>query len=85
MGTSVMRDFKLHPRAAGVKIDVEEPGRTMTAPDVAEIVCEGHVSAKWVISRMAPHIGSKPGREWLFYENEARALWQQMRRPRIAK
>lgn len=77
------RQFTLHPRKRGpVAIEVEDRGRTMTAPEVAELICEGHVSAKWIIQKMAPHIGSKPGREWLFYENEARAMWENMRRKR---
>lgn len=54
---------------------MQSKGRVMTAPEVSEIVCEGRVSTKWVIQRMAPHIGSKPGRCWFFFENEARAWW----------
>jgi hypothetical protein len=86
MGSSAMpREFKLHPRASGATIEVQDLGRTMTAADVAELVCEGHVAAKWVIAKMGPHIGSKPGREWLFYENEARAMWAKMRQPKGLK
>lgn len=81
MSTSAMpRHFTLHPRSKSVtKPEIEDLGRTLTAAEVAEIVCEGHVSHKWVIQKMGPHIGSKPAREWLFYENEARAIWAQMR------
>jgi hypothetical protein len=47
----------------------------MSAPEVAELICEGRISANWIIEHMGPHIGSKPGRQWLFYENEARQWW----------
>lgn len=71
--------FKLHPRkAASTPAAVAVPadnGCTLTAPGVAELICEGRFSAKWVIQKMGPAIGTKPGREWLFYENEARAWY----------
>ncbi|MDP9176703.1 MAG: hypothetical protein M3O61_03385 [Gemmatimonadota bacterium] len=50
-------------------------GRTMTAAEVAAEICEGRLSAKWVIRHMAVAIGAKPGREWLFFEQDAREWW----------
>jgi hypothetical protein len=54
---------------------VADRGRLMSAPDVAQLVCDGRLSARWVIERMGPTIGLKPGREWLFYEADARKWW----------
>jgi hypothetical protein len=53
----------------------EDRGPIMTAPEVAITVCGGRKSARWVIEHAGPVIGSKPGREWFFYEREARQWW----------
>jgi len=77
--TAAMRQFTLHPREKdGPTIATEDLGRTMTAAEVAELICEGRFSATWIIKRFGPKIGSKPGREWLFREAEARALWNEL-------
>jgi hypothetical protein len=55
---------------------MENRGPTITAAEVAKRVWEGFVSVKWVIQYMAPEIGFKPGKPWLFHENEARA-WRE--------
>ncbi len=55
---------------------IEDVGRTMNAPEVAQFICEGRHSARWVIEHMGPSIGSKPGREWYFREKEARRWWE---------
>lgn len=52
----------------------EPTGRILNAQQFAEEVCGGHVSAKFVIKHFKL-IGSKPGKEWLWYESEARAAW----------
>lgn len=57
-------------------------GRTLTAPEVAELVCAGKRSAKWVIQRMGPTIGSKPGRNWFFSEHDARRWWNEYVSPK---
>jgi hypothetical protein len=50
-------------------------GALLSAPEVAELICQAKFSARWVIERMGPTIGLKPGREWLFYEADARKWW----------
>lgn len=55
-------------------------GRIMNAQQVAEEICGGHVSAKYVIKHLRD-VGSKPGKEWLWYEQDARDAWAQ-RMPR---
>ena len=50
-------------------------GRLLDASEVAEQICQGKFSTRWVVNRMAPDIGKKPGRQWLFYEEEARDWW----------
>lgn len=50
-------------------------GRTMGKREVATEVCGGKRAPKWVIDHMAPDIGMLCGREYLFYESEARSWW----------
>lgn len=53
----------------------EPAGRIFTAQQFADEICGGHVSAKYIIKHFAPLIGSKPGKEWLFWEGDARQEW----------
>lgn len=53
----------------------EPGGRILNAQQFANEVCGGHVSAKYVIKHFAHQIGSKPGKEWLFYETDAKLAW----------
>jgi hypothetical protein len=64
-----MRDLKLD------RNDTADRGALLNAAEIAQLVCQGKFSARWVIERMGPTIGKKPGREWLFFENEARKWW----------
>jgi len=54
---------------------IPDRGPVLTAPEVALAICGGRMSPRWVIERMGPAIGSKPGREWFFYERDAREWW----------
>ena len=71
MGTAAMRELKIHQSTPATN----DRGRLLTATEVAELVCDGRFSARWIIDRMGPTIGTKPGREWLFYKVEARQWW----------
>jgi len=64
---SIDRNTAPHPAAPA--------GRILNAQQFAEEICGGHVSAKFVIKHFAQEIGSKPGKEWLFHEADARAAW----------
>lgn len=50
-------------------------GRILNKHELAGEVCQGKATARWVIEHIAPEIGMRHGREYLFYENEARAWW----------
>lgn len=52
-----------------------DQGRTLNKHEVRADVCEGKASSKWIVEHMAPDIGMKHGREYLFYESEARQWW----------
>lgn len=57
------------------RIPLAEKGRNMSASEVAVHICGEKRSARWVIEHLGPRCGKKPGRDWLFYENEARLAW----------
>jgi hypothetical protein len=58
--------------------------RILNAHQFAEEICGGHVSAKYVIKHFRD-VGSKPGKEWLWYESIARAAWtKRMPKKRVA-
>jgi hypothetical protein len=63
------------PRALTRPAMAEETGRILNAQQFADEICGGHVSAKYVIKHFAAAIGSKPGKEWLFHEGDARREW----------
>lgn len=67
------RALALRPRV----LPAQDRGRLLDASQVAEHpeICNGRFSPKWVIQRMRS-VGRKPGREWLFYEADAKAWWQ---------
>lgn len=48
--------------------------RILNAEQFAAEICCGHVSAKYVIKHFR-HLASKPGKEWLWREDDARAAW----------
>lgn len=50
-------------------------GRMMNKAEVSREVCDSKATPKWLIEHMAPDIGMKHGREYLFYESEARNWW----------
>lgn len=50
--------------------------RTLSAQQFADEICGGHLSAKYVIKHFR-HLGSKPGKEWLWREDDARNAWAQ--------
>lgn len=50
-------------------------GRTLNKVEFSVEVTLGKASPKWLVEHAAPEIGMKHGREYLFYENEARAWW----------
>lgn len=52
----------------------EPAGRVLNAEQFAKEICGGHVSAKYVIKHFSM-FGSKPGKEWLWHEADARAAW----------
>jgi hypothetical protein len=59
-------------------------GRILNAQQFATDICGGHVSAKYVIKHFRD-VGSKPGKEWLWYENVARSAWaKKMQSRRVA-
>jgi len=53
---------------------LEPTGRILTAQQFAKEICCGHVSAKYVIKHFSL-FASKPGKEWLWHEADARAVW----------
>lgn len=70
-----MRGVLLLSRSQPVTpVEVQPTGRILNAQQFATEICGGHVSAKYVIKHFA-EIGSKPGREWLWHEGDARAAW----------
>lgn len=75
--------LQLAPRRA--QPPIEDLGPTITAAEVASRVWEGYVSVKWVIQYMAPEIGFKPGKPWLFHEKEAIAWRQEWERKKRRK
>lgn len=66
-----MKALTLHPREPEAVTAPADRGRMMNAAEVADVVWERKVSAKWVRSHMR-EIGFKAGREMLWHENEAR-------------
>ena len=64
--------LRLHFRA---NVPTDERGPLITAAEFAELICDGKRSARWIAQRFGPKIGKKPGREWLFYESDARKAW----------
>jgi hypothetical protein len=62
--------LRLHDRAPVVP--PADRGSIITAAQVATDIWQGKYSAKWVGQKMGPAIGFKLGKEWNFYEDEAR-------------
>lgn len=48
--------------------------RILNAQQFADEICGGHLSAKYVTKHFR-HLGSKPGKEWLWREDDARNAW----------
>lgn len=57
------------------EIPAVDNGRIMGKREVSAEVCNGKATPKWVVEHMAPEIGMLHGREYLFYESEARNWW----------
>jgi hypothetical protein len=77
MATNPVRQFRLHARGA-LPIVEGDKGELLTAEElVARPWCRNRIAPKTFRKLFARHIGMKPGRAWLFYENEARAMWAQ--------
>lgn len=50
-------------------------GRTLDKREVSVEVTNGKAAPRWVVEHMGAEIGMLHGREYLFYETEARAWW----------
>jgi hypothetical protein len=61
----------------------EPAGRILNAQQFAEEICCGHVSAKYIVKHFRD-VGSKPGKEWLWHEADARAAWAKRMPRRVA-
>lgn len=80
MGIASMTELKLHttgPAAAKAKPPTTERGKLRNAAQISVEVLDGRFGRQWVIDRMGPEIGFKPGREWLFYSGEAQQWWDE--------
>lgn len=51
-------------------------GRQLDAEAVSKEICHGAIGPKKVIQLFSRDIGYKPGKAWIFFEEEARPAWQ---------
>lgn len=58
-----------------MRLDISDKGRQMHADEVARDVCGGAIGKGKVIDLFARDIGYKPGKRWIFFENDAREAW----------